>query len=267
MSGDWVITYTFDANPSMDVMDEWETRLAGFDASTGRIPGRGVDLTVYMPGELTMFEALNKAMGEIAHVVALPEPIGLEVLTELEHQTRAEAPTMPELMSAAEISDELGVSRQRVHQLRETAGFPAPLADLRGGAVWDADAVRRFRDSWQRRPGRPRTVEPTGALLQIRGGVPNVVVREVSTGRVIDMANENDRSVVPNSDGGWDVKKAGASRASAHAETQAEAIDRAREIVHNAGGGEVQIHGRDGRIRDSDTVKPGNDPNPPRDTK
>jgi hypothetical protein len=43
--------------------------------------------------------------------------------------------------------------------------------------------------------------------------------------------------------------------------------DRAREIVHNAGGGEVKIHGRDGRIRDSDTVAPGNDPNPPRDKK
>ncbi|MDP3984720.1 MAG: DUF2188 domain-containing protein [Acidimicrobiia bacterium] len=31
------------------------------------------------------------------------------------------------------------------------------------------------------------------------------------------------------------------------------------------GGGEVTIHGRDGRIRDSDTVPPGHDPNPPRD--
>ena len=35
----------------------------------------------------------------------------------------------------------------------------------------------------------------------------------------------------------------------------------------NSGGGEVRIHRRDGKIRDSDTVAPGNDPFPPRDKK
>jgi hypothetical protein len=76
---------------------------------------------------------------------------------------------------------------------------------------------------------------------------------------------KNDRHVVPNPDGGWDVRKPRASRASAHADTQADAIARGREIVHNAGGGELRIHGRDGKIRDSDTVSPGHDPFPPRD--
>jgi len=81
------------------------------------------------------------------------------------------------------------------------------------------------------------------------------------------MNGNNNRHVVPSKNGGWDVKKPGSRRASAHTSTQKEAQDRAREIVHNAGGGEVRIHGRDGKIRDSDTIAPGNDPNPPRDTK
>jgi uncharacterized protein YdaT len=81
------------------------------------------------------------------------------------------------------------------------------------------------------------------------------------------MSKDSDRHVVPNADGGWDVKAPGSQRASSHEQTQADAIDRAREIVHNAGGGEVVIHGRNGQIRDSDTVAPGNDPNPPKDTK
>jgi hypothetical protein len=81
------------------------------------------------------------------------------------------------------------------------------------------------------------------------------------------MSNDNRRHVVPNKDGGWDVQKPGASRASAQADTQMEAIVRAKEIVGNAGGGEVRIHGQDGKIRNSDTVKPGNDPFPPRDKK
>jgi hypothetical protein len=69
-----------------------------------------------------------------------------------------------------------------------------------------------------------------------------------------------DRHVVPNPDGGWDVTKPGASRASAHAATQAAAQDRAREIIHNQGGGEMLTHGKDGAIRAKDTIKPGNDP-------
>lgn len=80
------------------------------------------------------------------------------------------------------------------------------------------------------------------------------------------MAKGNERRhVVANPEGGWDVKKPGSSRASVHTNTQGEAVNRAREIVRNQGGGEVRIHGRDGKIRDSDTIAPGNDPNPPRD--
>ena len=81
------------------------------------------------------------------------------------------------------------------------------------------------------------------------------------------MSKGTDRHVVPNPDGGWDVKKPEGKRASSHQDTQADAVKRAREIVHNVGGGEVVIHDRHGRIRDSDTIAPGNDPNPPRDRK
>ncbi|WP_437770401.1 DUF2188 domain-containing protein [Arthrobacter sp. KNU40] len=76
------------------------------------------------------------------------------------------------------------------------------------------------------------------------------------------MADQNRRHVVPKPKGGWDVKGSDAHRASAHADTQAAAIARAREIVGNLGGGEVTIHNKEGKIRDSDTVAPGNDPNP-----
>jgi hypothetical protein len=63
----------------------------------------------------------------------------------------------------------------------------------------------------------------------------------------------------------WDVKREGAERISDKAGTQGEAESRAKEICGNAGGGEVRIHGLDGKIRDSDTVAPGNDSFPPRD--
>jgi Uncharacterized protein conserved in bacteria (DUF2188) len=70
----------------------------------------------------------------------------------------------------------------------------------------------------------------------------------------VPMVSSNNRHVVPNPNGGSDVKAPGAKRASARAPTQAQAERRAKEIVSNQGGGEVRIHGRDGRIRDSDTI-------------
>ncbi len=89
---------------------------------------------------------------------------------------------------------------------------------------------------------------------------------ELLTKEVITVSTRNERHVAPHPEG-WQVTKPGASRPSAVTDTQQQAIDRARDIVRNDGGGEVVIHGRDGRIRDSDTVPPGNDPFPPRDKK
>jgi hypothetical protein len=75
------------------------------------------------------------------------------------------------------------------------------------------------------------------------------------------------RHVTPHPDGGWQVRAPGANRASVRTDTQAEAEQRARGILQNIGGGELTTQRRDGRIRDSDTVPPGRDPFPPRDTK
>jgi hypothetical protein len=77
----------------------------------------------------------------------------------------------------------------------------------------------------------------------------------------------NRRFVGPTGDGRWQVKKPGSERASSTHDTQSAAIDRARQILNNSGGGELTIQDRKGVIRDSDTVAPANDPNPPRDTK
>ena len=57
----------------------------------------------------------------------------------------------------------------------------------------------------------------------------------------------------------WAVRKAGAEKVTRRFDTQQEAIKAARGIVRNRGG-EVLIHGRDGRIRERDSH--GNDPFP-----
>jgi hypothetical protein len=80
--------------------------------------------------------------------------------------------------------------------------------------------------------------------------------------------NDSDRYVVPSDGGGWDVVKEDHDRASAHTGTKKEAVDRAREIVGNLGGGEIRIANRDGKLIDSDTVKgPKRGESPARDRK
>ncbi|GAB2613701.1 DUF2188 domain-containing protein [Pseudactinotalea suaedae] len=67
-------------------------------------------------------------------------------------------------------------------------------------------------------------------------------------------------SVFKGEDGDWKAKRDDASRASSSHGTQAEAEKAAKRYSGNSGGGEVSIHGRDGKVRNKDTVAPGNDP-------
>lgn len=77
----------------------------------------------------------------------------------------------------------------------------------------------------------------------------------------------SDYHVAGNRRNGWDVKQERAQKSSIHTNTQFEAERIAKRFAANSGGGEVVIHGQDGRIRDSDTIPPAHDPFPPRDKK
>lgn len=76
------------------------------------------------------------------------------------------------------------------------------------------------------------------------------------------MAKRGSHHVVPNSDGGWDIRKGGGQRSSGHFDTKQPAVDRAREISRNQNT-ELVIHNLSGKISQSDSH--GNDPNPPKD--
>jgi Uncharacterized protein conserved in bacteria (DUF2188) len=71
------------------------------------------------------------------------------------------------------------------------------------------------------------------------------------------------RAVSKRPDGSWANKRDGVGRASSLHDTQAQAA--AKQMLQNAGGGELKIKGVDGKIRSKDTIAPGHDPNPPQD--
>ena len=67
--------------------------------------------------------------------------------------------------------------------------------------------------------------------------------------------------IVPNPNGGWDIKTPNCKRASAHAETKAEITAIGRQMSQNQHS-ELFIHNKNGRISGRDSH--GNDPFPPR---
>ncbi len=75
------------------------------------------------------------------------------------------------------------------------------------------------------------------------------------------MSIKGDQHVVPYGDE-WAVRGSGNSRVTSVHDTQREAINAGREVARNQGG-ELLIHGRNGQIRERDSV--GNNDNfPPR---
>lgn len=74
------------------------------------------------------------------------------------------------------------------------------------------------------------------------------------------MSKPQDRTISRRPDGTWENKRNDASRAATVHNTQRAAQDAARDMLKKQGGGELTTKGVDGKIRDKDTVAPGNDP-------
>jgi len=79
------------------------------------------------------------------------------------------------------------------------------------------------------------------------------------------MSKGKDRTVY-RSNGKWAQKRNDKGRAASLHDTQKDAEDKARSMLRKQGGGELTTQGRDGKFRSKDTIAPGNDPLPPRDT-
>lgn len=60
------------------------------------------------------------------------------------------------LVGLSDIATALGVSRQRVLQLRQREDFPEPVGETANGAIWDMDSIRLWARSSVRAPGRPK---------------------------------------------------------------------------------------------------------------
>lgn len=125
----------------------------------------GVDVTVHAADYR---EAVEKGMAAIRSAIRKAGVPRTVLVERLEAQTSArthrdlEIPTYPDMLGAAEVAELLGVSKQRVMELRDAGRLPEPISQLRAGPVWVRPAIERFVETWERKPGRPRKAASGG---------------------------------------------------------------------------------------------------------
>lgn len=136
----------------MDLLEPYEATVAAGPESWD------ATVTVLAGNSRHAIEQGSRLIDEMAAKAGLPswpavhvEAIRQDVLAEqLAH------PLLPDLVSAPEAADILGVSAQRVHQIAaENIDFPEPVYELRAGRLWLRAAVQAFAER-KRLPGRPR---------------------------------------------------------------------------------------------------------------
>ena len=76
-----------------------------------------------------------------------------------------EAMSLSELLGTAEVCGELGITRQRLHQLRQSGRFPEPDRVLTATPLWMRSTLKDFTIGWRRTPGpTPRPMDMDGLL-------------------------------------------------------------------------------------------------------
>ena len=104
-----------------------------------------------------------------------------------------------------------------------------------------------------------KTLSTIRWLLSLQQRVPYLIVKT----RKIRMPRKT-HHVVPNSEGGWDIKKGGGQRSIKHFDKKTDAVSRATEIAKKKQS-ELIIHKKDGTIQNPNSF--GGDPCPPKDKK
>jgi hypothetical protein len=123
-------------------------------------------------------------------------------------------------------------------------------------------AGRRFRAKWLRdflddsvvAEEKPVSVVARSIAQRMARERPRELITGTTSRRT--PVSGRKRYHVTHDDLGWKIQREGASRASARAATLEEAERRAKQIASRSGGGEVVTHGRDGKVRESDTIPP-----------
>jgi hypothetical protein len=119
---------------------------------------------------LEVFSTAVTVVEKAAGHAGLPDwpVVRAELVTDDELRMQLEIPNFPVVMGTAEVVERLGVSRQRLTELRASGRFPEPILTLAATPVWLAGAVDAFVETWDRSPGRRRLMAPPPVLEHLK---------------------------------------------------------------------------------------------------
>jgi hypothetical protein len=146
----------------LELLGDLREALADRGAAAGG-DGRGWDvrLTLEAPGPAAAVGAGIELVTEWAQKVGLP--VWPVVRTEAVEASVLEAElavrNFPDIVGVQEVLAILGVTKQRLWQLRGAGQFPDPMVELAATPVWLRPAVEAFVETWNRKPGRPSAVQ------------------------------------------------------------------------------------------------------------
>lgn len=94
-----------------------------------------------------LLEKVDLSVGPVSRLEAVESDV---LSAELEESS------FPDIVGTTEAAEMLGVSRQRLHQLRAAGTFPEPMITLAATPIWMRQAIEAFLKRWPRLSGRPR---------------------------------------------------------------------------------------------------------------
>lgn len=103
-------------------------------------------------------ELLRSALRKAGPRTSLASVVGVEVQAIDDLDRALDEPNVPDLVGVDELAKMLDVSKQRASELAKHPDFPKPIARLASGPVWKKATIARHARTWDRRPGRKKTV-------------------------------------------------------------------------------------------------------------
>jgi hypothetical protein len=158
---DWTVEVTFFVRAQLqeEQLDTVANQLDELDWTVAQLPDGYLSVFAYSEDDEESLDAASR-VADISKRTLLDLDIDGElervvVSTQRWREREALQPSLPELLATKEIGAMLGVSRQRVCQLRrEHQQFTEPVMETGAGPLWTRSAVDWFVSAWNRRPGR-----------------------------------------------------------------------------------------------------------------
>jgi hypothetical protein len=152
------------ADELMGMLEEYSGVVAAGDSSwSATITVPAADVRAATDIAVGVVEEMARKAGMPQWPLTRADAVRQDVL-----EAESARPTLPEIVSAPEAADILGVSQQRVRELASTAPeFPEPVYQLRTGKLWLRAAIEAYAARRPRTPGRRPAVSPQPSAVSL----------------------------------------------------------------------------------------------------